>query len=176
MDGIPGTVGGWLAMNAGAQGRAIGDCLVSLDILDPASGTVRTVPRTALRLGYRSAAMADPPRPLSSFVVLSAVLAPQERTTPATVAERRAAFRAKRFDFRSLRTAGSVFRNPPGDSAGRLLDAAGLKGFRVGGAFVSERHANIFAAGPGATASDLLALVRLARLRVPGLEPEIRIL
>ncbi len=85
-------------------------------------------------------------------------------------------FRAKRFDFRGLRTAGSVFRNPPGASAGRLLDAAGLKGLRVGGAFVSERHANIFCAGPDATASDLLALIRLARLRVPSLIPEVCIL
>ena len=234
MDGIPGTIGGWLAMNAGAQGHAIGDCLVSLTLLDPADGTVRTLPRSALVLGYRTAAArslsltnpsvcdsgaeasvghpchpcypcettaapsATPPTPLehpchpcypcetsgalpaplplSQFVLLSAEFAPLERTTPEVVTERRAAFRAKRFDFRGLRTAGSVFRNPPGDSAGRLLDAAGLKGLRVGGAFVSDRHANIFCAGPGATASDLLALIRLARLRVPGLEPEVRIL
>ena len=218
MDGIPGTVGGWLAMNAGAQGHAIGDCLVSLDLLDPADGTVQTLPRSALTLGYRSAtrrmssgaasarlvshaesaetsctasaqreshaefaeyaekATASEERPLSSFVILSAVLAPRECVAPSVVAERRAAFRAKRFDFRGLRTAGSVFRNPPGDSAGRLLDAAGLKGLRVGGAFVSERHANIFCAGPDATASDLLALIRLARLRVPSLIPEVCIL
>ena len=242
MDGIPGTLGGWLAMNAGAQGHAVGDCLVSLTLLDPADGTVRTLPRSALKLGYRSATLslssgaamarggshtdstdstdtlgangtdasgaatarhpnpsvcdtgaaasvgypshpchpcetiAPEARPLSSFVILSAVLAPCERTTPSVVAERRAVFRAKRFDFRGLRTAGSVFRNPPGDSAGRLLDAAGLKGLRVGGAFVSDRHANIFCAGPGATASDLLALVRLARMRVPALVPEVRIL
>ena len=182
MDGIPGTIGGWLAMNAGAQGHAIGDCLVSIDLLDPADGTVRTLPRAALALGYRSAAVAPghewpgSPRPLSSFVILSAVLAPGESVAPSVVAERRAAFRAKRFDFRGLRTAGSVFRNPPGDSAGRLLDEAGLKGLRIGGAFVSERHANIFCAGPDATASDLLALIRIANLRVPRLVPEIRIL
>ena len=176
MDGIPGTIGGWLAMNAGAQGHAIGDCLVSLDVLDPESGEVRTLPRSALNLGYRNASTDSPQRPLSSFVILSAVFAPQEQATPSVVAERRAVFRAKRFDFRGLRTAGSVFRNPPGDSAGRLLDAAGLKGMRIGGAFVSDHHANIFCAGPGATASDLLALIRLACLRVPSLIPEVCIL
>ena len=202
MDGIPGTIGGWLAINAGAQGRAIGDCLVSVDLLDPADGTVRTLPRSALALGYRSATLSlsseattarrkshaefaefagtsgivPEARPLSSFIILSAVFAPQEQATPSVVAERRAVFRAKRFDFRGLRTAGSVFRNPPGDSAGRLLDAAGLKGMRIGGAFVSPKHANIFCAGPDATASDLLALIRIATLRVPRLVPEIRVL
>lgn len=176
MDGIPGTVGGWLAMNAGAQGRAIGDCLVSLTLLDPSDGSVREVPRSALVLGYRSAVLAGSLRPLSSFAILSAVLAPTEVVMPELVAERREVFRAKRFDFRGLRTAGSVFRNPPGDSAGRLLDEAGFKGRRVGDAFVSDRHANIFCAGPGATASDLLALLRLATLRVPTLVPEICVL
>ena len=62
--------------------------------------------------------------------------------------------------------AGSVFRNPEGDSAGRLIDAAGLKGLRVGGATVSEKHANFFQADPGATAGDVHALVREVQRRV----------
>ncbi len=62
--------------------------------------------------------------------------------------------------------AGSVFRNPPGDSAGRLIDAAGLKGLRVGGAVVSEKHANFFQADAGATADDVLDLVAEVQRRV----------
>ena len=71
-----------------------------------------------------------------------------------------------RFDFGGLRTAGSVFRNPPDVSAGKLLDEAGCKGLPVGGAVVCDRHANIIAAEPGATASDILALSALMRDRV----------
>ena len=174
MDGIPGTIGGWLAMNAGAQGHAIGDCLVSLDLLAP-YGTPHTVPRTDLDLGYRHAAWRG--RPLSETVILSAVFAPQERTTPENVAARRQEFRRKRFDFSGLRTAGSVFRNPPDDSAGRILDAAGLKGLRIGGAEICPRHANIICTYPGATASDVLALIQIAQQRSPvPLSPEIQIL
>ena len=174
MDGIPGTVGGWLAMNAGAQGHAIGDCLVSLTFLAP-DGSLHTVPRADLDLGYRHAAFRG--HPLSKTVLLSATFAPLERTTPEVVAERRAAFRAKRFDFSGLRTAGSVFRNPPGDSAGRILDAAGLKGLRIGGAEICPRHANIISTHPGATASDVLALIQIARQRAPvPLVPEISLL
>ena len=75
--------------------------------------------------------------------------------------------------------AGSVFRNPPGDSAGRLIDAAGLKGLRVGAAAVSEKHANFFQAEPGATATDVRGLVEEVRARVESvtgvaLQPELR--
>src|SRR6185295_2084422 len=77
--------------------------------------------------------------------------------------------------------AGSVFRNPAGDSAGRLIDAAGCKGLRVGGAVVSEKHANFFQAEPGATADDVHRLVQCVKRRVAEhsgvvLEPELRML
>jgi UDP-N-acetylmuramate dehydrogenase len=80
-----------------------------------------------------------------------------------------------------LRTAGSVFRNPASASAGRLLEAAGCKGLRIGGAVVTTQHANVVACGAGATASDVLALAVAMRGRVGAqtgiwLEPEIRIL
>ena len=76
--------------------------------------------------------------------------------------------------------AGSVFRNPPGDSAGRIIDAAGLKGLRVGGAVVSPKHANFFQAEPGATADDVYRLMQEVRRRVGEtsgitLEPELRL-
>ncbi|MBQ6248370.1 MAG: hypothetical protein IJK04_15975, partial [Kiritimatiellae bacterium] len=88
------------------------------------------------------------------------------RGDQAEIARRMDDFRAKRFDFSGLRTAGSVFRNPPGVSAGKLLDEAGCKGLRVGGAVVCDRHANIVAAEDGATASDIIALSALMRDRV----------
>jgi UDP-N-acetylmuramate dehydrogenase len=77
--------------------------------------------------------------------------------------------------------AGSVFRNPPGDSAGRIIDAAGLKGLRVGGAVVSPKHANFFQAEPGATADDVYRLMLEVRRRVGEtsgitLEPELRLI
>ncbi len=163
MDGIPGTIGGWLAMNAGAQGRAVGERVRSV-------AAVADHPVSAPRFGYRTSSLTD-------CVIVSAELVPEKRATTAEVENTRAGFRAKRYDFAGQRTAGSVFRNPPGDSAGRILDAAGLKGLCVGGAEVSPRHANIFVARPGATASDLLALLRLARLRSPvPLNPEIVLL
>ena len=73
---------------------------------------------------------------------------------------------AKRFDFGGLRTAGSAFKNPPGQFAGALLEAAGCKGMRIGGAHVLDRHANIVAADDGATASDIMALLETMRARV----------
>jgi UDP-N-acetylmuramate dehydrogenase len=72
----------------------------------------------------------------------------------------------RRFDFGGLRTAGSAFANPPGGFAGALLEKAGCKWLRVGGAYVTERHANIVAADPGATASDVMALLEIMHCRV----------
>ncbi|MCL2104286.1 MAG: UDP-N-acetylenolpyruvoylglucosamine reductase, partial [Kiritimatiellaeota bacterium] len=89
-----------------------------------------------------------------------------ERADVGTVKARRAEYRARRLPLTGLRTAGSVFRNPPGDAAGRLLDAAGCKGLRVGGAYVTDFHANIIAVDSGARASDVLALVQQMRGRV----------
>ena len=79
---------------------------------------------------------------------------------------------------RGLRCAGSVFRNPPGDHAGRLIEAAGLKGMRIGGAVVSSRHANVIVTEPGARSADVRALLERIRVEVESgdgirLEPEI---
>ena len=87
----------------------------------------------------------------------------------------------KRDWMRGLRSAGSVFKNPAGEAAGRLLEQAGLKGVRVGGAEICERHANVIVTGAGATASDVMALIELARsavarLRGIVLELEVRCL
>ena len=172
--GIPGTVGGWLAMNAGTRLGSFCDRVVRVCAMGP-DGLVRTLSREELRPGYRTC----------PGLAGSVALAVRLRLSPAAPEAVTAAMRdcaAKRFDFGGLRTCGSVFRNPPPPlpPAGKLADDAGCKGLRVGGAFVSDRHANVIAADPDATASDVLALVDLVRSRVRAatgvdLEPEIRI-
>ena len=173
--GIPGTIGGWLAMNAGTRFGSFCDRVETVCAMD-ADGTVRLLSRAELAPGYRSC-------PGLAGRIALAVRLRLDPATPEAVAARMAELAAKRFDFRGLRTCGSVFRNPPAPlpPAGKLADDAGCKGLRVGGAFVSDRHANIIAAEPGATASDVQALVALVRERVRAatgvdLEPELRVL
>ena len=173
--GIPGTVGGWLAMNAGTRSGSFCDRVETAVAMD-ADGEIAVLPREALRAGYRTCPG------LAGRIALAVRL----RLDPATPEEVEAKMRelaAKRFDFGGLRTCGSVFRNPtpPLPPAGKLADDAGCKGLRVGGARVSDRHANVIAADPDATASDVLALVDLVRERVrtvsgAELVPEIRVL
>ncbi len=156
MAGIPGCVGGWLAMNAGTRFGEFGDRVVAADAFK-SDGTAFTL--TDFGFGYRTC------RALEGLVATRVTLQ-LVSDEPAAIARRMDEFRARRFDFGGLRTAGSVFRNLPGLSAGKLLDEAGCKGLRVGGAVVCDRHANIIAVEPGATASDILALATKMRDRV----------
>ncbi|MBP5321167.1 MAG: UDP-N-acetylmuramate--L-alanine ligase, partial [Kiritimatiellae bacterium] len=158
MEGIPGTVGGWLAMNAGAHGGAIGDHVVSIRCLNH-DGKDDTLLSCSCGFGYRRC------EALRERVAFSCRLA-LEKAAPEAIRAKRLAFREKRIPLAGLRTCGSVFRNPPGDSAGRLLDEAGCKGLRVGGAAVTGFHANIIATEAGANASDVLALASLMYGRV----------
>jgi UDP-N-acetylenolpyruvoylglucosamine reductase len=158
MDSIPGTVGGWLAMNAGVKDGCVGGRVAWIRCLNP-DGKVATLQGRECGFGYRVCAA------LENRVALACGLA-LTRSTPEAVKAARLAYRAKRIPLAGLRTCGSVFRNPPGDSAGRLLDAAGCKGLRVGGARVTEFHANIIATEEGANASDVLALALIMRNRV----------
>lgn len=175
LDSVPGTVGGWLAMNAGAHGGEIGGCVAWIRCLKPDGETAILSP-DACGFGYRvcrGLAPASDGRP----VALSCGLR-LSRAEPAEIRRRREAFRERRIPLAGLRTEGSVFRNPTGDHAGRVLEAAGCKGLRIGGASVTPFHANIVAAGKDATASDILALVRTMRSRAQDregvrLEPEI---
>ncbi|MGI6495859.1 MAG: UDP-N-acetylmuramate--L-alanine ligase [Kiritimatiellia bacterium] len=172
LEGVPGVLGGWLAMNAGAQGDEIGRHVARIRCLN-ADGRCGILSGDTMAYGYRHCGG------LAGRIALSADIR-LRRAAPGVLRERRAAFRAKRIDLRGLRTCGSVFRNPEGAPAGRMLDEAGCKGLRVGGAEVLERHANVIAAGEGATASDVLALMDIARRRVKavfgvGLSPEVRI-
>jgi UDP-N-acetylmuramate dehydrogenase len=171
---IPGSVGGAIRMNAGAHRREVADCLVSARIFD--LDALDTADRSAakLDLSYRHSNVT------ARHVVVEAEFAlhPSDATS---VRDRIETYRRHRAETQpgALQNAGSVFKNPPGDHAGRLIDAAGLKGLRVGGATVSELHANFFVAEDGARAQDVYELVHLVRARVAErfgveLEPEIR--
>ncbi|HET7482499.1 MAG TPA: UDP-N-acetylmuramate dehydrogenase [Actinomycetota bacterium] len=170
---IPGSVGGSVKMNAGAHGRCMADCLDQVSILNVATRQVESRSAAALDLDYRRSGLGD------DEVVLEASLS-LSREDPGAVRERMEAYRRHRAETQpgAAQNAGSVFKNPPGDSAGRLVEAAGLKGFRVGGAAVSDLHANFFIAGEGASAQDVRDLVAEVRRRVNerfgiDLEPEI---
>ena len=123
--------------------------------------TVAERPAAALGLAYRHSALAD------TDLVVTATFQTLARPRPEGEAIMREIIRWRRQNQPGgTLNAGSVFKNPPGDAAGRLIDQAGLKGLRVGGVAVSEKHANFFVADAGASAQDLYDLVRLVRRRV----------
>lgn len=174
--GIPATVGGSVRMNAGAHGGQTADSLVSVTVASPSSPDGEEHSPDALGFGYRQSSL--PP----NGVVVAARwhLKPDD---PDAIRGRLNELRSWRRTTQPLRqrNCGSVFTNPPGDSAGRLIDAAGLKGRSVGGATVSEKHANFIVVEPGkTTAHDVLTLIREVRAAVadaggPLLEPEVRL-
>ena len=170
--GIPGTVGGALAMNAGAFGGEIWDVVDRVETVDRA-GRRRPRPRGDFTVGYRRVSGA----PGEWF--LSADLRLRRDASGAGAADLRPLLR-RRAETQPVgtRNCGSVFRNPPGDFAARLVEASGLKGAAVGGAFVSPKHANFIINAGRATASDVEALMRRIVERVARdsgvvLEPEV---
>ena len=172
--GIPGTVGGAVMMNAGGHGSDTAERLISVAVVDRRTGkrSVRTA--VELSLSYRHSNLGP------DDLVTSARFS----TSPCARTDAEARIREitrwrKRHQPGGTFNAGSVFKNPPGDAAGRLIDAAGLKGFRCGGVAVSEMHANFFVADEDAVAQDVWDLVWAVRTRVfelagVWLEPEIR--
>jgi UDP-N-acetylmuramate dehydrogenase len=172
--GIPGTVGGAVAMNAGAWGKSAGDVVTAVEIL-AADGASVVMSRSELRFGYRRAAL-----PVGAVVVKAHFKGTEDR--PEAIGERIRSYLERRkagqpMDYPS---AGSVFKNPPQDFAGRLIESVGLKGKRVGGAMISDKHANVIVNVGGASAEDIFALMETARQRVKeqtgiDLEPEIRV-
>lgn len=174
MVAIPGSIGGGVRMNAGAHDAEMSDVLVSVRVVSLEDGQVGDVRASDLNLRYRASDLGD------EDVVIAAELALHDET-PDVVAGRVAQYRQHRAATQpgAAQNAGSVFKNPPGDHAGRLVEAAGLKGFRVGGARVSDVHANFFIAESVATATDVKALVENVRARVldefgVDLVPEVR--
>ena len=172
--GVPGSVGGAVRMNAGGHGSDIAASLLEVEVLDLVSGILQTALAGELALGYRTSAI----RPTD--VVVRARLGLAEGDAASARAEIDAIVRWRREHQPGGQNAGSVFTNPPGDSAGRLVDAAGGRGMRMGTARISERHANFIQADEGGTAADVVALIRAARLLVHEhwgmtLHPELRL-
>jgi UDP-N-acetylmuramate dehydrogenase len=185
--GVPGTIGGGIVSNAGAHGACIADTLESARVLfsprsPDAHATIRELPANALDLAYRRSrfrrereiafdaggrpipaprALLEPPEMIVGGTFLL------RHDDPARVRERVLAYRQHRKETQPPQpSAGSVFKNPPGDYSGRLIEAAGLKGTVIGRAQISPRHANFIVNLGGATAADIVALIALARTTV----------
>ena len=172
--GVPGSVGGGVRMNAGGHGSDIAASLLRVRVFDLATGDDGVVQANELALGYRASAIKP------SQVVLWAELATEPGDADEANAEIAEIVRWRREHQPGGQNAGSVFTNPEGDSAGRLVDAAGCKGLRVGSAEVSTKHANFIQADPDGSADDVLALIDEVRRRVReafGIElhPEVRL-
>jgi UDP-N-acetylmuramate dehydrogenase len=159
---VPGTLGGAVWANAGAHGGEIRDRLVSAEAWDPASGEVSVIQSEDCRFGYRDSRFKHE---RLAVVAATVELVPDE---PDAVQARVDAFQAQRAATQPLaeQNAGSVFRNPPGDFAGRLIEAAGLKGLAVGTASVSTRHANFIVTERGGRAADVRSLAGQVRVAV----------
>ena len=157
---VPGTVGGAVVNNAGAFGGCIADHLVDAEIVGT-DGAVRTVGAADLEYAYRASVLKR--GALGSVVVRSARLR-VHRAEPVRATARIAELQNQRTATQPRQlSAGSIFANPPGDYAGRLIEAVGLKGERRGGAEISALHANFIVNTGSATARDVLALMRLAQ-------------
>lgn len=155
--GIPGCIGGGVRMNAGTSAGDFASVLAEIEIVD-AEGRLRRLPRAELVYRYRGLALDGP------YVITQAVLSLRRgaaerirRRVEETIERRRARYPLE------LPSGGSTFKNPESDYAGRLIEAVGLKGRRIGGARISEKHANFIVNEGGASAADVLALIEQAR-------------
>jgi UDP-N-acetylmuramate dehydrogenase len=171
--GIPGSTGGGVCMNAGGHGSDTSRVLVSARLVDLTGGGERLVSPAELDLAYRHSTLG----PAEVVTLATFRLA----AAPAAECEARISeiVRWRRENQPGGQNAGSVFTNPPGDSAGRLVDVAGLKGLRIGTAEVSTKHGNFIQADAGGSADDVARLIREVRRLVlertgVALEPELR--
>jgi len=173
--GVPGSIGGAVRMNAGGHGSDMAATLERVRVLDLARGEDEEVEPTALDLRYRHSAVGP------QHLVLRADLRLAAGDRASSEAELAEIVTWRRAHQPGGPNAGSVFTNPPGDSAGRLIDAAGLKGLRIGSASVSTKHANFIQADEGGSADDVVALMRQIQQRVAAasgieLHPETRLI
>ncbi|MXZ78272.1 MAG: UDP-N-acetylmuramate dehydrogenase [Acidimicrobiia bacterium] len=172
--GVPGSLGGAIRMNAGGHGSDMAASLIHAEVVDLRAGVVEVWDRPRLKLGYRSSALADYHLVLGAELGLAAGDAEESQALIADIVAWR------RDNQPGGQNAGSVFTNPEGDSAGRIIDAAGLKELRLGSASVSDKHANFFIADRGGSADDLHALMGevFSRVRAEcgiALQPETRL-
>ena len=175
--GIPGSMGGAVFMNAGAYGGEMKDIVSSVRLMKQDGGEITELPAEEMDFGYRHSMVED-----SGLIVLSAALklTPDD---PEAIAARVRELQEKRNAKQPVNypSAGSTFKRPAGGFAAALIDEAGLKGFRIGGAMVSEKHAGFVINTGGATTADVLAVMRHVRETVwekSGimLEPEVRLI
>ena len=173
LEGIPCTIGGALYMNAGVKGSYIGDLVESVTVLE--NGKIRELKRKDCQFAYKHSIFMD-----TDTVILGARLRLKEATAEqiATEIEK---YRARRAHLPKGRSMGCVFKNPDGVSAGELIEGTGLKGFRIGGAKISETHGNFIINDNGATSAQIRTLIGIVKNAVFAqykirLEEEIRIL
>lgn len=160
LEGIPGSIGGALRMNAGAMGGWMFDVVEEVRIMS-LDGGVMTWAKAAMHIDYRHCAE------LHRAIALGALLRPAAQADADSVARQIDVYRRKRHESQPREpSAGCIFKNPPGTSAGRLIDECGLKGERVGDAEISPVHANFIVNRGRASGADVLELVRRVRVRV----------
>lgn len=161
--GVPGSVGGALRMNAGAYGTQIGPHVREVELYREATGEVETLKGTEIRFDYRHTSFAPgdimlrvklelPPKPYKEIIAGIRVCNEKRRSSQPL----------------NQKSAGCIFKNPQGGSAGRMIDELGLKGHRVGDAMVSDRHANFFVNTGNASCADMMKLIDEVRERVRG--------
>ena len=175
LEGIPGSVGGSLRMNAGAMGNWIFDVVERVQLLD-ALGQVQDLPKAAFHFGYRNV------EEIANGIALGAILRSPEKESGVAIRERMDSYASVRKASQPREpSAGCIFKNPEGDYAGKLIDTHGLKGMRVGDAEVSAMHGNFIVNKGSATATEIIELVRQVRAEVyrasgKVLEPEVLLL
>lgn len=155
--GIPGTIGGALCMNAGTPGKGIVDSLLVAEFMDKEG--LHSITRKEIPYRYRSGGF-------PAGAVITSARMDVHKSTPEEVRAAMESYLEKRRSQPKGYSSGSVFRNPEGSAAGHLIDQAGLKGLRVGGACISEIHANFIINDQGASASDVKSLVSVIKERV----------
>ena len=172
---IPASVGGAVRMNAGAHGHSVGEALDAVDVFRLDAGIRERIPASSLGFSYRSSDL-----PADALVVGAGFGLTRGDHTAIRAKLREARDWRRANQPLNLPNAGSVFKNPPGDAAGRIIERVLGKGVAVGGARISEVHANFIVASPGATADDVYSLIRVIQRKVKedtgvDLEPEVRL-
>jgi UDP-N-acetylmuramate dehydrogenase len=176
LSGIPGTIGGAIAMNAGAYGKCVNDVLISARGVEINSGKIIDIPQKEMNLAYRY-------NPYAASTIFTEITLRGEPGDYHKILTDIEEIQTKRNNSQPVRskTGGSTFRNPIGHSAWQLIDAAGCRGLKVGGAMVSELHTNFLINTGSATAEDLINLINLIKKKVYDhtgimLEEEIKII